>query len=223
MSVLITSTPIAPPLALGTAGKSRPPVVAQIAALRPYRLSVEQFEAMIKAGIVGKYDRCELIRGELIEKMTIGDSHVAAVRRLNRLLQRAPEDQFIVGVQDPIKLADSRPEPDISLLQHRDDFYANGTAGPANILLLIEVADVSLTYDRKVKLPLYAENGIQEYWIVNLIDDCIEVHRQPQGLDYADRRVISRGQSIAPLALPQMSLTTDAILGPAGQTKGSER
>jgi Uma2 family endonuclease len=221
MSVLITSTPIIPaPLTLGAAGKSMPPVVAQIAALRPYRLSVEQFEAMIKAGIVGKYDRCELIRGELIEKMTIGDSHVAAVRRLIRFFKRVNDDEALIGAQDALQLQDSRPEPDFLLLVPQDDCYESRTAESRDVLLLIEVADVSLTYDRKVKLPLYAENGIQEYWIVNLIDDCIEVFRQPQGLEYADRRVVGRGQSIAPLALPQMSLAAESILGPTQQATG---
>ncbi len=222
MSTVIspTTAPTAP-LALGVSGSNpAPPVVSQVPALRPYRLSVPQFEAMIKAGIVGKYDRCELIRGELIEKTTIGDSHVAAVRRLNRWFQRHAGEQVIVGVQGPIKLADGRPEPDISLLKHRDDFYAHGAAGPADKFLLVEVADVSLAYDRKVKLPLYAENGIQEYWIVNRIEDCIEVHRRPQGQDYADRSVVRRGGSVLPLALPQLSLTAEEVLGPAGQPSG---
>ena len=222
MSTIISSTAtVAAPLSLGaTSSLTRTPVVAQVPATRPYRLSVEKYEAMISAGILGKYDRCELIRGELIEKMTIGDSHEAAVRRLNRWFQRGTEDQVIVGVQGPIKLADSRPEPDLALLKYRDDFYAHGTARPADVLLLVEVADVSLAYDRKVKLPLYAESGIQEYWIVNLIDDCIEVFRQPQGLEYTDRRVVGRGQSIAPLALPQMSLAAESILGPMQQATG---
>ena len=85
----------------------------------------------------------------------------------------------MISVQDPIRLIDSEPEPDVALLLPRADFYVSGKPRPADILLLIEVSDSSLEYDRLVKLPMYAEAGIAEFWIVNLEDDCLEVYRQP--------------------------------------------
>jgi len=178
-----------------------------------YRLSVAQFERMIDAGILTKYDRCELIRGELIERPVVSDPHAAAVRRLNHRFN-PPREEYIVSVRGAIKLKDSRPEPDLTLLHYKPDFYASGTATPPDILLLIEVADSSLEFDRVVKRPLYAENGIQEYWIVNLIDDCIEVYRQPQpGGIYTEPRIAKRGESIAILALPELVVPVDDVLG----------
>ena len=91
--------------------------------------------------------------------MPVGDGHAASVKRSNRVLGKAFGDTVLIGVQDPIRLADSEPEPDISLLIPRDDFYASGKPRPADILLLIEVADTSLDFDREVKRPLYAEAG----------------------------------------------------------------
>jgi Uma2 family endonuclease len=189
------------------------PVVGQVATALPHRLTVEQVEAAILSGVLTENDRCELIRGELIEKMTIGDPHMAAVRRLVRFFKRLDDEVALLGVQDAIKLKDSRPEPDVTILRPALDCYESRTATPADILLLIEVADTSLEFDRVVKRPLYAENGISEYWIVNLIDDCIEVYRQPQaGGKYADERVAKRGESIALLALPELVLQVNDIL-----------
>ncbi len=111
--------------------------------------------------------------------MAIDDSHAASVKKLNRRVGRTFGDAVVVGVQDPIRLLDSEPEPDISLLVPRDDFYESGKPRPADILLLIEVADTSLEFDRETKLPLYAQAGIRELWIVNLIERCLEVHRDP--------------------------------------------
>jgi Uma2 family endonuclease len=112
----------------------------------------------------------------------------------------------ILSIQDPIVLADSEPEPDFALLVSRADFYASGKPRPADAYLVIEVADTSLDYDREVKSPLYAENGIAEYWIVNLVDRCLEVHREPQ-VDgaYADVRVLRPGESISLARLPAVS------------------
>src|SRR5207247_1124457 len=109
----------------------------------------------------------------------------------------------VVAIQNPIRLADSKPEPDISVLKPRDDFYTKSTPLPADVLLLIEVADSTLDYDRQVKAPLYAENGIAEYWIVNLEDKCVEVHRQPQpDGTYADVRTLRLGDTADIAALP---------------------
>jgi Uma2 family endonuclease len=217
MSILTSFTFSPADAALGPAnGQGAAPVVGSTPAALPHRLTVAQVEAMIRSGILNEYDRCELIRGELIEKLTLGDRHMATLRRLNRWFNRIVGDRFLVSVQDAVKLRDSRPAPDFTLLLAVDDYYRSRTPEPADIRLLVEVADSTLALDRLVKLPLYAENGIAETWIVNLVDDWLEVYRQPQpGGVYAQWRVVRRGESIAPLALPHDSLPVSSILGPA--------
>src|SRR5262249_8994808 len=148
--------------------------------LTPHRFTVDDYVQMIDSGFLGKYDRVELIRGEIVEKMTIGDAHAACVRRFDRILNALVGDGAIISVQSPIRLADSRPEPDVALLRIRDDFYASGAPLPLDIYLVVEVADSSIEIDREVKRPLYAENGIIEYWIVDLNSSAVEVHRQPR-------------------------------------------
>ena len=120
--------------------------------------------------------------------------------------------QATVGVQDPIVLGTSEPEPDISLLRRRSDFYADGKPGPNDVLLIIEFADSSLEFDREDKLPIYAEAGISEYWIVNLPDDVIEVYREPAGENYRDQTVARRGDTLTLLKLPSVTVIVNDIL-----------
>lgn len=184
-----------------------------VSAVRPrHRFSLEDYEQMIEFGILGKYDRVELIRGEIVEKMTIGEPHAACVMRLNHLFHRLVRTQAIVGIQSPVVVAESRPEPDLTLLTLRDDFYSESTPRPADILLLIEVADSSLGYDRTVKLSLYAEAGVCEYWIANLNDECVEVYRDPQSNGtYADDRVMKLGETLSIAKLPGVSVAVDDV------------
>jgi len=178
-----------------------------------HRFSVDDYEQMVERGILTEDDRVELIRGEIIDKMSIGDEHAAAVSRLNRLFSRALGDAAIVCIHDPIRLADSEPEPDVALAKPQDDFYASGKPRPADLLLVIEVADTSLEADREVKRPLYAENGIAEYWIVNLAEACIEVHRQPRADGtYQEVRTLRRGQMIDVGTLPGCTVAVDQVV-----------
>jgi Uma2 family endonuclease len=178
-----------------------------------HRFSVDEYEQMIECGILTENARVELIRGEIIEKMAIGDPHAASVKRLNRMFGKTFGDRALISVQDPIRLIDSEPEPDLALLLPRDDFYLSGKPRAADILLLIEVSDSSLEYDRLIKLPMYAEAGILEFWIVNLDDDCLEVYRRPTSAGgYADVQILRRGQKIEVAALPGQALSVDDIL-----------
>ena len=179
----------------------------------PHRFTVPQYKRMIDVGILDENDRVELIRGEIVAKMTIGDRHATAVRRLNRLLSDRTRDRAIVDIQNPLQLADSMPEPDVTLLAPRGDFYAAGTPGPADIPVVIEVADASLDDDREVKGPLYAENGIVEYWVVNLVDPSVEVHRRPQASGtYADVRTLRPGDTADVAALPGVTVAVSEIV-----------
>src|SRR5206468_3603856 len=116
-------------------------------------------------------DRVELIHGEVVKKMAIGPRHAAAVKRLRRVFGELLGRRATLGSQDPVRLDDSEPEPDLSVLHFREDDYASEHPTPAEVLLLVEAADSSFGDDHEVKGPLYARNAIPEYWIVNLNDD----------------------------------------------------
>jgi Uma2 family endonuclease len=177
-----------------------------------HRFSVDLYEQMIERGILTENDRVELIQGEIVDKMPIGDLHFACVNRLNRQLGRKAGDLAIISVQNPIRLPDSEPEPDVSLLQPKDDFYGSGKPRPPEVLLVIEVSDTTLDYDRDVKGPMYAEAGIIEYWIVNLIETCLEVHRQPQPDGrYAEVQTLRPGQEVEIAALPGIQLAVEEL------------
>jgi Uma2 family endonuclease len=167
---------------------------------------------MIESGVLTEQDRCELIRGEVVEKMTSGKKHAACVKRLTRLFVRLVGDHAVVGVQDPVEAIDSCPEPDIALLRPQDDFYSDAVPQPSDVLLLIEVADTSLEYDRTEKLSLYAEAGDYEYWIANLNNESVEVYRNPQSNGtYADARVLNLGETLDIAALPGVSVPVDQV------------
>ena len=179
----------------------------------PHRFSVNDYEEMIEYGILTENDRVELIRGEILDKMPIGNEHASRVKRLNLIFVRQVGDRVIVSVQDPIRLVDSAPEPDVALLRRVPDFYATVTPRPQDVLLLVEVSDSTLDFDRDIKRPLYAEAGIMEYWIVNLVDDCLEVHRgpQPDGT-YQDVQILRRGQQVELVGLPGVIIAVADIL-----------
>jgi Uma2 family endonuclease len=178
------------------------------------KLTVEEYHRMGEDGILRADERVELLDGELYEMPPIGDGHVGGVNRLNvRFVLRVGE-RAIVSVQNPIRLSDfSEPEPDVALLRPRSDFYGTGKARPEDVLLLIEVADSSLEYDRQSKLPRYAASGIVEVWIVDVAGGVVEVYREPAGNEYAVRTVHRRGEILSPSALPDVTITVDEIVG----------
>ncbi len=168
-----------------------------------HRFTLADYEQMIDYGILTKNDRVELIRGEIIDKMSIGELHAACMKRLNRLFNSRLAGRVGIGIQDPIRLTDSQPEPDVTLLKLRDDDYATSHPGPSDALLVVEVADTSLDFDRNDKASLYAENGIVEYWILNLFDRTLEVHRRPLSTgQYAEVRVLATSETIDLVCLP---------------------
>ncbi len=188
------------------------------ALVRRYRFSVDAYHRLADAGILKETDRVELIEGEIIEMSPIGKRHAACVKRLNKILSRISEDG-ILGVQDPLLISEdgTEPEPDVMLLKPRADFYEETPPQPADVLLLVEVADTSLEYDRKIKMPLYARAGIAEAWIVNLEGNRIEIYTEPRNGSYTVLRIAQSGDAIAPQALPQASVEVDAVLGQASK------
>lgn len=155
--------------------------------LTRHRLNVDDYHRMAEVGILGEDDRVELIGGELIDMAPIGQDHAATVNGLTRTLVIAFGERAIVSVQNSVRLNRfNEPQPDVTIFRPRADDYRTGAPpGPADVLLLIEVADSTLRYDRIVKLPLYAQAGIPEVWIVDLRRRVVDVHRAPSGDAYA--------------------------------------
>lgn len=181
-----------------------------------YRFTVAQYHDIIKQGIFSEDEPVELIRGEIVKKMAIGISHAFAVNMLTRLLSKRIADDTMVSIQNPVLLSDSEPEPDVAVLKFVSHAYASCRPIAQDVLLLIEVADTSLNYDRDVKGRIYAESGIQEYWIVNLINGSVEVYRDPQSDGrFATSITVSSDGVLTPLLLTDVSLRVDEIMTPA--------
>ena len=175
--------------------------------VRPHRFTVGDYHRMAEAGILNEDSRVELIRGQIVDMAPIGAPHHGMVIRLTRLLPGVLAGRGILSVQNPVRLDDgSEPEPDVAVLRPRADDYTTATAGPTDVLLLIEVADTSLADDRAIKLPLYAESGIAECWIVNLVGRVVEVYRQPRNGRYDDVRSIAPGDVLDIALLPGVVL-----------------
>ncbi|GFZ99996.1 Uma2 family endonuclease [Okeania sp. KiyG1] len=176
--------------------------------------TVDQYYKMLDAGVFTENQRVELIRGEIIKISPMGIRHSASVKCLAELFILRLAQTVTVGIQDPVRLNNtSEPQPDISLLQRRPDFYETRHPQPENVFLLIEVSDTTIKYDREIKVPLYAENNIVEVWLVNLTEECLEVYRQPKGNGYEIVQTFQRGETVTIQALPDVTFTVDEILG----------
>ena len=165
-----------------------------------------EYHRMGEVGILGEDDRVELIKGEIVRMSPIGRHHVAFVNNLTQLLVTRLAGRAIVSVQNPVVLSDdTEPEPDLTLLRQRS--YKHAEPAAADVLLLIEIAETSLRYDRVTKRPLYAEAGVPEYWIVDCGAESVELYRGPaDGSDRDVTRVTGAADSVSPLAFPDLSL-----------------
>ncbi|HUS17401.1 MAG TPA: Uma2 family endonuclease [Chloroflexia bacterium] len=181
--------------------------------LTHHRFSVAEYERMAQVGILQEDDRLELIAGEIVEMSPIGSRHAACVNRIAMYLTRNVGDAAIVSTQNPIRLDDySAPQPDVALLSYRDNFYAGAHPTAADVLLVVEVADTSLDYDRYVKLPLYAQAGVPEVWLLSLPTDTLTIYTAPEAGIYQQAREVKRGESFTATALPGVTLAVDSIL-----------
>ena len=189
--------------------------VSQAAAAARRRFTVMEYQLMGDSGILGEDYRVELIEGEIVEMSPIGSKHAGRVARAQKALAHVVGDRAIVWVQNPVDLDQySEPEPDVSLLKARSDYYENRHPRPADVLLVVEVSDSSVRYDREVKLPLYARAGIAEVWIIDLaVADHIEVHSSPTEGGYRRFRSARRGEVLDLPGLADARLEVDALLG----------
>jgi Uma2 family endonuclease len=183
------------------------------AVLTRVRFTVDDYHRMADAGILAEDDRVELIDGEIVRMSPVGAQHAGTTKKLNRLLTLTLGDAAMIGVQDPVRLADdTEPEPDISVLRPRADFYRQSHPVPPEILLLIEVADTSLLADRLVKIPRYARAGVPEVWLVDLDHRRIERHTGPAAAGYTDVTVIAAGESLPSSVLPEIVIRAHDLL-----------
>lgn len=178
------------------------------------RFSVDEYYRMYERGLISTpdFEKSEIIDGELIRKMSIGDRHAAVVNRLNRALILNVADDVLVSVQNPLRLDDfNEPEPDF-VLADRTKYDGSRHPRPAETLIVIEVCDSSLRSDRNDKLPLYAEAGISEVWLVNLPSNIVEVHVEPEAGFYPNTKVFHSGETVVSTVLPHLTLSVDDIL-----------
>ncbi|MBN2701122.1 MAG: Uma2 family endonuclease [Methylothermaceae bacterium] len=162
---------------------------------------------MGEAGILSEDDRVELINGEIIDMAPIGNRHTTAVRKLIHFLSSAIRGKALLDVQNPILLGErSEPQPDITLLRIREDFYAEKPPAPEDVLLLMEVSDTSSSYDRSIKMPLYAEHGIREAWLIDLEKKTVEIFREPSPEGYRETKRIGSEESIRPSLCPEVKI-----------------
>ena len=182
-------------------------------ALSRRRFTADDYQRMGQVGILSEDDRVELIDGEVVAMTPIGARHNACVSCANRALVTAAGEAAIVLPQGSVRLDDySEPEPDLVLLRPRADFYASRHAGPEDILLIIEIADSSIEYDRDVKACMYAESGIPEYWLADLNANVVSRYSAPERGTFRSLEQCHRGQSIAPQLLPACVIPADVLL-----------
>ncbi len=177
----------------------------------------EEYRRLAAAGILHEDERVELIEGEIVQMTPIGPEHVAATHSLYDYLRRIFGKGYTVRMQAPLTLGASEPQPDLAVVAGDPRDYAH--AHPTHALLIIEVAQSSLPYDREVKSSLYARAGIPDYWVLDLDHRRLEVYRDPMespdapfGYAYRTRLVLGERESIAPLARPERRLRVQRLL-----------
>lgn len=182
------------------------------AALPYHRWSVAEYHRMAEFGLLDETDRIELIEGELIDMAPIGSRHAFRVDRLAELLGGGPGAGHMVRVQNPILLGEhNEPQPDVVLVKRNN--YADRHPGPADILLIVEVSDTTLQYDREVKLPLYARHGIPEVWLLDVATGELSIHLDPVEGQYRLTRKPTAKEVVSPAAVPGVAITlADAMV-----------
>ncbi len=182
-----------------------------------HRFTVDEWDELDRLGFFHEEARVELIEGEIIDMAPIGDRHAACVDRLTRLAVLRADGLATVRVQGPVRPSRySEPQPDVALLVLRDDFYATGKPGPADTLLVVEVADTTLAFDRDRKGPMYAAAGLPEYWVVDVANEVVLVFTDPGPDGYRTSSTARTGDSLVPRALPQVTFTVAEVLGTGG-------
>ena len=179
--------------------------------------TVDEYHRMGAAGILHEDERIELINGEIVRMAAVGGKHIACVLRLDEWFNPRLSGIALVSVQNPVRLSPhAEPEPDLAVVRAHPERlhpYRSAHPTPADVFLVVEVADSSLEYDLGRKARLYARHGIPELWVLDQRGDRLVVHREPTPRGYATVRTLTRGQSISPLAFPDVAFAADELLG----------
>ena len=180
---------------------------------RRLRFSVDEYYKMIELGMLKDYEKSEIIEGELIQKMPIGDKHAFAVDVLAEFFIKNVPDKVRVRIQNPIRISDfNEPEPDV-VLADLTKFDGKRHPRPEETILIVEVSDSTLKYDRDTKLSLYAEAEIPEVWIINLKNNIIEVHQKPSNGIYQLAQIYKSGEAAKSAVLSNLEIEVNKILG----------
>lgn len=178
-----------------------------------YKFTVDEYIRLYETGILDAHDRIELLNGELIIMHAIGQRHAQAVTNFTAYLGEQARRRYMISPQNPVELEEhSAPQPDLVLVPWAR--RSKRHPSPAEVHLIIEVADSSLSYDRTDKMRAYAAVGIREFWILNLQADTLEVYREPRAADYGERLTIGVEGTVSPLAFPDVSLALAEIIPP---------
>ncbi|MBD2447642.1 Uma2 family endonuclease [Nostoc sp. FACHB-152] len=184
------------------------------------RFTLNEYHQLTEIGFFHEDDHIELINGEIIQMVSKGTAHATCVRNLLRELPKLIGEKATLQCQDPISLpSNSEPEPDFAIVQNQDDNYLSAHPSPADVLLVMEVADSSLSYDQDVKIPLYAQAGISDYWIFNLFDSHLECYSEPYQDNYSkygylNKRIVLHNQVISLPCFPDLSLDLSKVFPP---------
>jgi Uma2 family endonuclease len=187
---------------------------AIIAALPHRKFTVDEYHNFIELGVFKPEERIELWEGEFVEMSPIGKRHAGCIDAVAEMLKDFLNKQVIVRTQNPIVLNDfSEPQPDVCLLKRRADFYRSVNATAADVLLAMEVSDTTIKYDREIKFPRYAENGIAEAWLIDLENDRVEIHTQPTVNGYKLVKILHRGDIAESTIFEEIKIAVNDILG----------
>jgi len=184
------------------------------------RFTLDEYHRLTEIGFFHEDDHIELINGEIIQIVAKGTAHETCLRKLLKELPKLIGDRATLQCQAPITvLPNSEPEPDFAIVQNRDDNYLSAHPSPADVLLVMEVADSSLNYDQDVKIPLYAQAGISDYWIFNLLDNHLEYYSEPYQDNhgksgYLNKRIVLPNQVIVLPYFPDLSLDLNKVFPP---------
>jgi Uma2 family endonuclease len=186
-------------------------MVVQVECVRRL-FTADEYMRMAEVGILGADERIELIRGEILTMLPIGPRHCTAVDRFTYHLVTALGARAWVRVQSTVRLfSDTMPEPDLAILRRRD--YSQAHPTPADILLVIEIAETSLAYDRGKKAALYADAGIPEYWVADTEGEALEVNREPDGQRYRQSMRLTGTATVRPIAFPDVVVALLEVFG----------
>ena len=202
------------------------PAVAPAPTRETRKFTVAEYYRMAEVGILGPDERVELIEGDIVVMPPSGPEHAGSVDSyIDAFAEHAP-GRFRIRIQNPIHLdGGSEPQPDAMLIRLRDDRYTTSHPVPADTLLVIEVANSTLDYDRDVKAHIYGRAGVPETWVHNLPGDCIEKFTEPGPDGYAQHTVHRRGETLTLVSFPDLELSVDDLLPPpssSGERQATE-